>query len=127
MIYQQLETLVKQWADDRFITTNSNIKAQSFKTLEESGELIEAAAEIRILDEIYKLKPDLVADPIMASLYDKSVKKYMDALGDVLVTLIVGSSTAGISLVECLNLAYNEIKDRRGFLSPDGKFVKEQS
>jgi len=42
-----------------------------------------------------------------------------------LVTLIMGCATADIDLVSCLELAYNEIKDRKGYLTPDGIFVKE--
>ena len=30
-----------------------------------------------------------------------------------------------IDLVECLGGAYNEIKDRKGYLTPEGIFVKE--
>jgi hypothetical protein len=42
-----------------------------------------------------------------------------------LVTLIMGCATADIDLVSCLELAYNEIKDRKGHLTPEGIFVKE--
>ena len=48
-----------------------------------------------------------------------------DAYGDILVTLIMGCSCADLDLVECLAGAYNEIKDRKGFLGPDGIFVKQ--
>jgi hypothetical protein len=48
-----------------------------------------------------------------------------DAYGDILVTLIMGCACADIDLVECLELAYNEIKDRKGYLTPEGIFVKE--
>jgi hypothetical protein len=48
-----------------------------------------------------------------------------DAYGDLLVTLIIGCATADIDLVSCLELAYQEIKDRKGYLNADGIFVKE--
>ena len=49
----------------------------------------------------------------------------VDAYGDILVTLIMGCAIADLDLVSCLEGAYNEIKDRRGFLNKDGIFVKE--
>lgn len=51
--------------------------------------------------------------------------KYHDALGDVLVTLIVGSATADVDLVACLKEAYEEIKGRSGKLNDNGVFVKD--
>ena len=48
-----------------------------------------------------------------------------DAYGDILVTLIMGCACADLDLVECLAGAYNEIKDRKGHLTPEGIFVKE--
>lgn len=98
--YAYLENEVIIWARNRGIPQNSTPVAQARKTLEEAGELIEAAA-----------KGDMHA--------------YRDALGDCAVTLIVGAETAGIDLMECLEQAYNEIKDRKGTLRPDGVFVKE--
>lgn len=46
-----------------------------------------------------------------------------DALGDSLITLIILSNILGFDLVECLQSAYNEIKDRQGF-TKNGTFVK---
>jgi hypothetical protein len=48
-----------------------------------------------------------------------------DAYGDILVTLIMGCACADLDLVECLNGAYDEIKNRKGYLNSDGIFVKE--
>jgi hypothetical protein len=49
----------------------------------------------------------------------------MDAIGDVLVTLIMCAATLHVNVTECLKLAYEEIKDRKGYLRPDGVFVKD--
>ena len=100
MSYAQTEIKVIQWAESRGIVKHSTALAQARKTLEEAGELLEAAA-----------KGDRVA--------------YQDAIGDVLVTLIVGGACADVDVVSCLNLAYDEIKDRKGHLRADGVFVKE--
>ena len=46
---------------------------------------------------------------------------------DILHDLVVGSKCAGFDLLECLGNAYDEIKDRKGHLRPDGVFVKDAS
>jgi NTP pyrophosphatase (non-canonical NTP hydrolase) len=112
MSYQSLEIDVVRWAEARGIIQNSNIQAQARKTLEEAGELLEAAAAIEAIG----------ADPSRSGAYPEA---YRDALGDVLVTLIVGAATADVDLTECLAQAYSEIKHRKGRLLADGTFVKE--
>jgi NTP pyrophosphatase (non-canonical NTP hydrolase) len=99
--YRELEMLVIQWGEARKIVQNSTPLAQYKKTREEVSELHEA---INTNDR----------------------EAMMDAYGDILVTLIMGCATADIDLVSCLELAYNEIKDRKGYLNADGVFVKEQ-
>lgn len=113
MSYADLELKVVRWAEERKIVQNSNIQAQARKTLEEAGELLESAAQV----QAYGIAGD-------ASHVESSILKYRDALGDVLVTLIVGAATADVDLIECLAQAYDEIKDRKGYLKPDGTFVK---
>jgi NTP pyrophosphatase (non-canonical NTP hydrolase) len=49
----------------------------------------------------------------------------VDGFGDVLVTLIIASDLMGIDLLKALELAYEEIKDRKGTMMPNGVFVKE--
>lgn len=48
-----------------------------------------------------------------------------DAYGDILVTLVMGAACADLDLVTCFEGAYQEIKDRKGRLTPEGIFVKE--
>ena len=98
--YSMLEMDVIRWAEARGIVKNSTPMAQAIKTLEEVTELLEA---------IHK--------------GDRNAQK--DAYGDILVTLIVGCATADVDLVECLGLAYEEIKNRKGYLTDQGVFVKE--
>jgi NTP pyrophosphatase (non-canonical NTP hydrolase) len=101
MSYSDFEMKVIQWGEARRIVQNSTPRAQLKKTVEELKELRDAIIE-------------------------KDNAKIKDAYGDILVTLIMGCACADIDLVECLGLAYNEIKDRKGYLTPDGIFVKEQ-
>ena len=100
MSYRELEMKTIQWGEARGIVQNSNPVAQARKTQEELNELIEAIQN----DDYDAMK---------------------DAYGDILVTLIMGCACADVDLVSCLQLAYNEIKDRKGYLNADGVFVKE--
>jgi NTP pyrophosphatase (non-canonical NTP hydrolase) len=100
MSYRELEMKVIQWGEARGIVQNSTPYAQAQKTQEELNELFDAIVK-----------------------QDKDAMK--DAYGDILVTLIMGCACADVDLVSCLELAYNEIKDRKGYLNADGVFVKE--
>jgi len=100
MSYAQTEMKVIQWGEARGIVQNSNPKAQANKTLEEVHELFDA---IEANDR----------------------KAMIDAYGDILVTLVMGCATADLDLVTCFNHAYEQIKNRKGYLTPEGIFVKE--
>jgi NTP pyrophosphatase (non-canonical NTP hydrolase) len=98
-----METLIeniKQWGIDRGIVTNSTPQAQAVKTLEEVAELFDAILK----EDEYEIK---------------------DAIGDIIVTLVMVAGTAEIDIKDCIEQAYNEIKDRKGYLRSDGIFVKE--
>lgn len=98
--FHVLELRVLAWAAERKIIPNSTPMAQAIKTLEEVTELISA-------------------------LHREDRKEVEDAYGDVLVTLIIGACLAEFDLADCLERAYNEIRDRKGYLREDGVFVKE--
>jgi len=100
MSYAEYEMKVVQWGEKRGIVQNSTPAAQAIKTQEELDELIDA---IRNNDRA----------------------AMSDAYGDLLVTLIMGCACADLNLVSCLEIAFNEIKDRRGFLNKEGLFIKE--
>jgi NTP pyrophosphatase (non-canonical NTP hydrolase) len=51
----------------------------------------------------------------------------VDGIGDVIVTLVIYAALQGVKLEDCLASAYGEIKDRKGHLTPEGVFVKEES
>lgn len=100
MSYANTEISVIQWGEARGIVQNSTPYAQAIKTQEELNELFEAIS-----------KQDVAA--------------MKDAYGDILVTLIMGCACADLDLVECLKGAYDEIKNRKGYLNKEGIFVKE--
>lgn len=100
MSYRLTEIEVIRWAEARRIIPNAKPQAQLLKTLEELGELAHAEAR----GDRHKMR---------------------DAVGDVLVTLIIYCALHDFDMVDCLKDAYEEIKDRRGTLTPEGIFVKE--
>lgn len=101
MNYHDLETAVIDWALARKIVPNSTPMAQLMKTMSELGELADAT-----------LKKD-----------EDGIR---DGVGDVLVTLIIYCWLQNTTPTECLAAAYEAIKDRRGTLTPEGVFVKEE-
>lgn len=115
--YREIELLVIRWAEDRKIIPNSTPVAQSQKTLEESGELLESAARMQAM-----LDTGIQRE---APCFQAELVKFKDAAGDVMVTLINACALADVDLVQCLAGAYDEIKDRKGTLMPNGIFVKE--
>ena len=100
MSFAKTEMLVVQWGEDRGIVQNSTPYAQAVKTREELQELFTAIA-----------KGDR--------------EEMADAYGDILVTLVMGCACADLDLLTCFQGAYQEIKDRKGFLSKEGIFIKE--
>lgn len=100
MSYAEVEMKVVQWGEARGIVQNATAMSQAIKTLEETTEL---------LDAINK----------------KNIEEAKDAVGDIVVTLIMVCAVLDINLVDCLKGAYNEIKDRKGHLTKEGVFIKE--
>ena len=101
-MYEEIEQKIIQWSKDRKIIPNATPQSQLLKAFEEMGEL--AAAEAR-----------------------NSPSKMEDSVGDVMVCLINYCALRGISIVKCMEYAYDEIKDRKGTLMPNGVFVKEEA
>ena len=100
MSYQELELKVIQWGEARGIVQNAKPMGQAIKTLEEVTELIDAINRGHHADTV-------------------------DAIGDVAVTLIMVCATLDLDLTQCLSAAYDQIKNRKGYLTPEGIFVKE--
>ena len=100
MSYSNIEMKVIQWSEKRRISPNSTPVAQWKKAMEEMEELRDA-------------------------LYFEKLDDSKDAVGDVMVCLINICALLDINLVDCLKLAYEEIKDRSGYMNEEGIFVKE--
>lgn len=116
MQYSELESLVIQWGADKGILTKATPLAQAGKTLEEVEELLEACrAQQEGKEYFYNSKGVRV----------KTEEEVKDALGDILVTIILGAKLQNLSLEDCLESAYNVISKRTGKMV-DGVFVKDK-
>lgn len=94
----ELVNLVEEWAKEKRLD-KADPEKQMLKVIEEVGEVAAALARNN--------KNDL-----------------RDGIGDVVVTLVILAMQNDMDLYECLNQAYNEIKDRKG-KNVNGVFVKE--
>lgn len=99
--FDELIENITQWADDKGILSQENAPKQSMKVVEELGETMGALLKSK----------------------DEEIK---DGLGDTFVTLIILSKQLGYEPSECLEAAWNEIKDRKG-KTQNGIFVKEEN
>lgn len=99
MTYAAVEMDIVRWAEARRIIPNSTPETQLLKAVSELGELADAT-----------IKKDRDA--------------IVDGIGDVMVCLVNYCALQDINLVDCMKSAYEEIKDRKGTLMPNGVFVK---
>lgn len=101
--FSELIDKVNEWATSHGLD-KSNPKTQWMKVTEEVGEIRDVF-----------LRPSDFENP------EWSLK---DAIGDSIVTLIVLCLQLGYDVEECLTIAYNDIKDRKGVMIDDN-FVKK--
>lgn len=97
-ILLELIELTKQWHRDRNLIEGASDKDQVCKLIQEVGELS---------DNVCK---------------QRDIK---DDIGDCMVVLINIAERNNVSITECLEVAYNDIKDRTGKMV-DGVFVKDE-
>jgi NTP pyrophosphatase (non-canonical NTP hydrolase) len=102
MSYANIEMRIIQWAEARKIIPNSTPDVQLLKAMSEMGELADAT-----------IKNDQEA--------------IVDAVGDVMVCLINYCALQNINVVDCMEVAYDQIKNRKGILLPNGVFKKDCS
>ena len=95
---QRFENNVVHWAAERSILRHSTPQAQMLKLVSEMGELADNLAKGR---------------------------DTKDDIGDCMVVLAIISAMQGYNLKTCAEVAWNDIKDRKGTMSKEGVFVKE--
>ena len=134
---EYLTNEIIMWGRARKIIGNSNSDAQASKTLEEVEELRTHAAQLKFLRdtvvpaflqmEVDDSKQAERIEDVLIRMEADLLHKLVDDYGDIFVTLVMGAENEGIDLRSSIAAAYNEIKDRRGTLMPNGKFVKEET
>ena len=93
----KLVELIEKWHEDRNLIEGSTDKDQVLKLLQELGELSDSVCKgIDLRDD----------------------------LGDMLVVMINIMKRNNLTIENCLEKAYNDIKDRKGKMI-DGVFVKQ--
>jgi len=98
--YAMTEIEIIRWAEARKIIPNSTPGTQLLKAMSEMGELADAT--------IKDNRDDIV-----------------DSVGDVMVCLIIYCALQDINLTDCMAVAYDTIKNRKGTLRENGVFVKK--
>ena len=99
MSFNELTTSVVEWARLKGILDNGTRLGQARKTLEEAAELLNAVE-------------------------DDDRAEIIDAIGDVLVTVIIQAEMNGLNVTDCLQSAYDVISKRTGKME-NGMFVKD--
>jgi NTP pyrophosphatase (non-canonical NTP hydrolase) len=95
----EITKIVLEWANDRNLCHKENALKQFGKLLEETNELYN-------------------------SMISKNEIEIKDALGDIGIVMIILSNQLGYDFFECIELAYNVIKERKG-KTINGIFVKD--
>ena len=94
---EELFRLITEWHKDRNLIDGSDDKTQFAKLIQEAGELSDNICKERDIS---------------------------DDIGDMIVVLINIAERNELTLTQCLQKAYDDIKDRKGMMI-DGVFVKE--
>jgi NTP pyrophosphatase (non-canonical NTP hydrolase) len=97
--YPNVYDLIREWADNRGIYKNGDLKTQYVKLQEESGELAKA---------------------ILTS----NKEEIIDAIGDMMVVLTNLAALEGLKVEDCVVSAYDVIKNRSGNMV-NGTFIKD--
>ena len=91
--------LIRKWASNRGLYKGGDPKTQALKLVEEVGETCR-------------------------SILKEDAKGMIDGIGDCVVVLTNLAELIGTPIEECINVAYNEIKDRTGKMD-NGTFKKD--
>lgn len=116
--FEKLEEKVLEWAGSHDLLHEENANKQFMKFIEEVFE--------------FKTEFDYNGNEFIVCLIDKRMKFTPDTfskmkleMGDIIVILIILCYQLDIDPTECLEMAYNKIKDRQG-KTVNGTFVKAE-
>jgi NTP pyrophosphatase (non-canonical NTP hydrolase) len=95
-----MKNKILDWAEDKGILAKATPEAQMLKTIEEIGELANAMGK-------------------------KDKEEIKDAIGDIVVTLVIQAKLQELDFDDCVESAYNVIAKRKGRMV-NGIFVKDE-
>lgn len=151
MYFDTFVNKVLRWSEERGILDHGNFKGQTLKAISEFGELADALAKgdrAALADAIGDVAVCLVNAhwlrtnrrirqdmPLAAARYPMARAlagfRFMlidwSKCGETMVLSAIEeiAEENGLDFLDCCKGAWNEIKHRRGYLTPDGLFVKE--
>ena len=144
----ELQKLILEWADERDLLHRANATKQRLKLIEECGELASA-----ILKNDVEKQKDAIGDIfVVLVILNKQLDSYLIVNGfhvenvfdnEVLLANIINEYVnksmtlsswqinslclnLNLNLVECANIAYEEIKNRKG-KTINGTFIKDEN
>jgi len=91
--------LIREWAHERGLYDKGDVKTQTLKLLEEAGEICRAVLK-------------------------NNKEQIIDGIGDCVVVLTNLAELNNVSIEDCIDAAYDEIKDRTGKMN-NGTFKKD--
>lgn len=116
---QDLNDKILQWGRDRNII-GQNAKATLLAQLDKSQEELNEARDAAVIVTVLPGVPGPKAEALLA----ESRLKLKDGIGDTYVTLVLLADLAGMTVRECVEAAYDEIKGRTGKMI-NGQFLKD--
>lgn len=151
--FDEFKSNVQQWATGRGIYANGKASSQLLKALSELGELADGIAKndreaikdgvgdvaVCLVNYAYMIGAELDAPKLLRSrehtdqdmlgelcIYlGQRLKGTHDKYLNKLNFLCTLAANNGLYFLDCCDHAWNEIKDRKGFLNENGVFVKE--
>lgn len=146
---QELHPLIIEWANNKGLINPEFAPRQELKLLEEIGELANAIIKNNVSEQKDAIGDIFVVLVILAAQVNVNIKAdihflcsehfeiYAESFHHYLLKIINLTSfnssfnnledvckKLNLDIIECVNLAYNEIKDRKGTLV-NGSFIKE--
>lgn len=110
MKFEELQEKVLEWADSHDLLHEENADKQFMKFIE----------------EVFEFKTEMDNYDFMIGNQKRFFyRKMKTEMGDIIVTLVILCKQLGIDPMECLEMAYDKIKDRHG-VTRDGMFIKAE-
>ena len=119
MSFEDLKDKVLSWAKDKDLLYSKNADKQFMKFIEEIFEFrVEMVTGFNYIKQCEYIGTSLDHDL-------KKIRNLKLEMGDIFVTLIILCEQIGIDPEECLSMAYEKIKNRKG-KTINGQFIKEE-